>query len=275
MALTLVSWNLKGSKGVDTGAVVDHIQAAGADVVVLQEVQRRQARAIARALRAASNRWAFKHWPIRTWPEGMAVIGVTRPAPAHARAITQRWVPWSSRRRILQVATVRLDTEADSAVVDVADAAASATSAGPAAGTVITLINVHLSSGDAAAIRAVEAGAVVRLVAERDRPAVVAGDFNDQPGANAHARFREAGLRDVWATLRGDDAGPTNWRGWVAATPGPPSQRLDYVLVSKGLEPLAVSVPRHGDPDFAPFAAISDHLPLTATVAAEATRTGS
>jgi endonuclease/exonuclease/phosphatase family metal-dependent hydrolase len=253
MPMTLVSWNLKGSKGVDTRAVVDHIEAAAADVVVLQEVQRRQARRLARALGAASWRWGFKHWPIRTWPEGMAVIGVTRPAPARTHAITHRWVPWSWRRRILQVAAVRLEAET-----------------GP--GAAVTLVNVHLSSGDAAAIRAVEAGVVVRLVAERDRPAVVAGDFNDRPGAEIHARFGDAGLRDVWATLRGEEPGATNWRGWVAATPRAPSQRLDYVLVGDGLEAVAVSVPRHGDPDFERFAVISDHLPVTATVAAGGAR---
>jgi endonuclease/exonuclease/phosphatase family metal-dependent hydrolase len=253
MSLTLLSWNLKGSKGVDVGAVVDHIEAMAAEVVVFQEVQRRQARAIARSLGAKSLRWGFKHWPIITWPEGMAVIGVTRPAPAHTHAITHRWVPWSWRRRILQVATVRLDPEG-----------------GP--GTAITLVNVHLSSGDATAIRAVEAGAVARRIAERGRPAVVAGDLNDRPGAHVHTRLHDAGLRDVWSTLRGDDSGPTNWRGWVAATPRPPSQRLDYVLVTRGLDAVAVSVPRHGDPAFAPFASISDHLPITATVAATGTR---
>jgi endonuclease/exonuclease/phosphatase family metal-dependent hydrolase len=76
----------------------------------------------------------------------------------------------------------------------------------------------------------------------------------------------------VWTILRADDSGPTNWRGWVAATPRPPSQRLDYVLVTQGLEPVTVSVPRHGDGDFVPFAAISDHLPITATVAATGSR---
>jgi endonuclease/exonuclease/phosphatase family metal-dependent hydrolase len=253
MSLTLVSWNLKGSEGVDVRAVVDHIEAMAADVVVFQEVQCHQARAIARSLGAASRRWGFKHWPVRTWPEGMAVIGVTRPAPAHTHAITHRWVPWSWRRRILQVAAVWLDPED-----------------GP--GTAITLVNVHLSAGGATAIRAMEAGAVARRIAQRGRPAVVAGDVNDPPGADVHTRLHEAGLRDVWTILRTDDSGPTNWRGWVAATPRPPSQRLDYVLVTEGLEPVAVSVPHHGDADFAPFATISDHLPITATIAATGAR---
>ena len=253
MSLTLVSWNLKGSKGVDVRAVVDHIDAMAADVVVLQEVQRRQARAIARSLVAKSLRWGFKHWPIRTWPEGMAVIGVTRPAPARSHAITHRWLPWSWRRRILQVATVRLDAEA-----------------GP--GTATTLLNVHLSSGDAAAVRAVEADAVARRIAERGLPAVVAGDFNDRPGSDVYTRVQEAGLRDVWTILRPDDPGPTNWQDWVPGTPKPPTRRIDYVFVSDGLDPVSVSVPHYGDPGFAPFAFISDHLPVTATVAATGAR---
>jgi endonuclease/exonuclease/phosphatase family metal-dependent hydrolase len=250
MSLTLISWNLKGSKGVDVRAVVDHLQAMAADVVVLQEVQCRQAQAIARSLGAESRHWGFKHWPVRTWPEGMAVIGVTRPAPARTDAVTHRGRLWSSRRRILQVATVRLDAEA-----------------GP--GLNITLVNVHLSSGpDAALARALEAEAIIHRVAERGRQAVVVGDFNDRPGAGVHGRLGAAGLRDLWSALCGDDPGPTNWRGWVRGTPRPPTQRLDYVFVTRGLDPVAVSLPRHGDPGFAPFARLSDHLPLTATVAA-------
>jgi endonuclease/exonuclease/phosphatase family metal-dependent hydrolase len=249
--VNVISWNLKGSKGVDVRAVVDHVQAMAADVVVLQEVQPWQARAIARSLGARTRHWGFKHWPIRTWPEGMAVIGVTRPVPARTHAITHRRMPWSWRRRIVQVGTVRLDAEA-----------------GP--GMNVTLVNVHLSSGNDAAIRALEAEAIVRRIAERGRQAVVAGDLNDRPGADLHVRFRAAGLRDVWSALQGDDPGPTNWRGWVPGTPKPPTQRLDYVLVTQGLDPVAVSLPHHGDPDFAPFATISDHLPLSATVAAAA-----
>jgi endonuclease/exonuclease/phosphatase family metal-dependent hydrolase len=247
MPLTLLSWNLKGSKGVDVRAVVDHIEDVAADVVVFQEVQRRQARAIAGALGAESQRWGFKHWPIRTWPEGMAVIGVTRPAPARTHAITRRWMLWSSRRRILQVAAVRLDADG---------------------GTVTTLVNVHLSSGNAVTTRGAEADAVVRRIAERPRPAVVAGDLNDRPGSDVHTRLQRAGLRDVWTVLRPDEPGPTNWRGWLPGTTEPPTQRLDYVFVSDGLEPVSVSVPRYGDPDFAPFSSISDHLPVTATVVA-------
>ncbi len=268
--LTLVSWNLKGSEGLDTPGVVDHIRAAAADVVVLQEVQRRQARRIARSLGARSWRWGFKHWPIRTWPEGMAVIGVTRPARVRTRAISRRWAPWSWRRRILQIGSVDLD-------------------AGEGEG--VTLVNVHLSPHQhQTAIREVEAALVLRLVAAQGRPAVVAGDFNDRPGAAIHGQFAEGGLRDAWDDVhtvdvavdvppalpekssgrKPADAGATNWRGWAQGTPRAPSQRLDYVLVSAELTSVSMSVPRYGQPGFERFATLSDHLPVTATVAARA-----
>jgi endonuclease/exonuclease/phosphatase family metal-dependent hydrolase len=54
----------------------------------------------------------------------------------------------------------------------------------------------------------------------------------------------------------------------VRGTPRAPSQRLDYVLLSADLKPLSVSVPRHSQPGFERFATLSDHLPVTATVAA-------
>jgi endonuclease/exonuclease/phosphatase family metal-dependent hydrolase len=260
MSLTVLSWNLKGSKGVDVRAVVDHIRAMAADVVVLQEVQFCQARAIARSLGAESRSWGFKHWPVRTWPEGMAVIGVTQPAPSRTHAITHRRMPWSSRRRILQIATVRVDAQPGTG--------STGTGTGTGTGTDVTLVNVHLSSGDAAPVRVLEADAVIRRIAERRRPAIVAGDLNDHPGSDVYLRFEEAGLRDVWAVLRPDEPGPTSWRAWVPGTPRPPTRRIDHVFVSDGLAPESVSVPRFGDADFPPFASISDHLPVTATVAA-------
>jgi endonuclease/exonuclease/phosphatase family metal-dependent hydrolase len=116
---------------------------------------------------------------------------------------------------------------------------------------------------------------------------VVAGDFNDRPGAAIHGRFAAGGLRDAWDDVHAVDAavdgspaspgaggwrpadvGATNWRGWARGTPHAPSQRLDYVLVSEELKPLSMSVPRHGQPGFERFATLSDHLPVTATVAA-------
>ena len=61
MVIRLLTWNLQGSKGVDVEAVVATISAQSADVVVLQEVQRVQARRLARRLALRHVRWTFKH----------------------------------------------------------------------------------------------------------------------------------------------------------------------------------------------------------------------
>jgi endonuclease/exonuclease/phosphatase family metal-dependent hydrolase len=250
--LTLVTWNLKGSEGPDLAAVADHLAAAGADLVVLQEVQRRQARAVARRLGATSSRWGFKHWPVRTWAEGMAVLGVSRPARVRTRALSFRFRPWSWRRRIYQLAVVDL-----------------APSPGvPAVHPPLTLVNAHLSPHARAAMRTAEVETVATALGAAPGPIVVAGDLNDDPGADFFARLTAAGLRDAW-----DDAAPpgkraaTNWRGWRRGTTDEPSRRLDYVLVSGGVRVVRVDIPRPGDEGFARFAGLSDHLPVAATVA--------
>lgn len=253
MLTTLVSWNLKGSAGPDTHAVVAHLRAEGADVVALQEVQWLQARRIARGLGARSHHWAFKHWPVRTWPEGMAVIGVTVDTRARSRALSHAWKLWSWRRRIVQVATV---------------GGSPAGADGDAPGW--TLVNVHLTPHGQIGLRAVETAAVLQLVAERAGPIVVAGDVNELPDGAVHRQLAAAGLRNGWDVHpapdgpEGGEPWPTNWRGWRRGTTAAPGQRLDYVYASAGVRVIDVRVPRVGDEGFARFSAISDHLPVTA-----------
>lgn len=233
MRLRLLTWNLKGSTGVDVARVSTHIRAAGADVVALQEVQRHQARALARVLDARSLRWAFKHQPFDTWAEGAALIGVTRHLTARARALSYRWQPWTWRRRIAVIGAVE---------------------GGP------TVVNLHLSTGVAGARRAAEVATA--LAAAAGRPLVVAGDLNEHPGGPVAAALAAAGLRDAWPD--GDDPGYTDFRHWTPGTDRPPTQRIDYVYVSEGVDVATVSVPRFGEPGFAVFAELSDHLPVTA-----------
>jgi endonuclease/exonuclease/phosphatase family metal-dependent hydrolase len=258
---TLVSWNLKGSENPDVRPVADHLRNEGADVVVLQEVQWHQARRIARALGARSRHWGFKHWPVTTWPEGMAVIGVTRGARTRTHALSHWWRLWSWRRRTVQVAEV-----------------------GPG-GSRWTLVNVHLTPHGQIGLRAVETAAVLDLVAGA-ATVVVAGDLNERPDGAIHQQLAGAGLLDGWSvhdvgdTLGGTDdddraAGrptartdpwPTNWRGWERGTTDPPVQRLDYVYASEAVRVVDVHVPRFGDDGFSRFAVISDHLPVTAVL---------
>ena len=155
MHTTLVSWNLKGSGNPDTDAVAAYLREVGADVVGLQEVQWHQARRIARALGARSSGWGFKHWPVRTWPEGMAVIGMTREVDVRTRALSSRWRLWSWRRRIVQVATVAAtgpgaahgDDDADSTGED---------GGGKGGASGFTLVNVHLTPHGQAELRTTE-----------------------------------------------------------------------------------------------------------------------
>jgi endonuclease/exonuclease/phosphatase family metal-dependent hydrolase len=245
--LVLVTWNLKGAANPDVAAVADHLRSQAADVVALQEVQWHQARRIARALGARSRRWSLKHWPARTWPEGMAIIGVTRPVRVRSRALSYRWRLWSWRRRIVQVADVGTPTGSE--------------------GGQLTLVNVHLTPHGRAELRAIETGAVLGL-ADRAGPVVVIGDFNELPGEGIHGQLAAAGFHDCWSGSPAAPGGalPTNWRGWRRGTTTDPVQTLDYVYVSPAVTAVAVNAPRVGDDEFARFAGLSDHLPVTAVL---------
>jgi endonuclease/exonuclease/phosphatase family metal-dependent hydrolase len=245
VAITIVTWNLKGSAGSDLAAAADHLRAIAADVVVLQEVQRRQARSVATRLGARSVSWGFKHWPWRTWPEGMAVIGVTRRVPARAHALTYRWQPWSWRRRIYQEAHV------------------------PEGDATILLVNVHFSTDREAARRAKEVTTVVGVIEAADGPAILAGDSNDRPGSPLFATLAKAGLRDTWLETHPGSVEPdgaTTWPGWRRCTTKPPTRRIDVVAVTDEFGIEAVEVPGEGDEGFEGFSCISDHLPVTATL---------
>jgi endonuclease/exonuclease/phosphatase family metal-dependent hydrolase len=243
--LTLVTWNLKGSVGVDVPRVADYIRSMGADVVALQELQRHQSRDLARALGARSHRWGFKHWPFPTSPEGMAIAGLGLPVSVDVRALTRRWRFWSWRRRIALIGTFDLD------------------------GQRVLLLDLHLSPHSARELRDAEVAQVVDIVRGHAGPVIVAGDLNERPDGPVHARLTEAGLRDAWrARPGGSDArgGETNWHGWDPAMTTAPSQRLDYVYVSEHFRVLDMCVPRPDDDVFDQFVVLSDHLPVTAVL---------
>lgn len=274
-----MTWNLKGSAGPDLAGVISHLRAEGADVVALQEVQWHQARRIARGLGARSRGWSFKHWPLRTWPEGMAVIGVTRDLRVRTRALSHPWRLWSWRRRIVQLASIgppgggsHDGREGDE------HGGGDGSGADARAGGVLTLVNVHLTPHGEAGLREVETAAVLALVAGQPGPAVLCGDLNERPAGPVHRRLAEAGLRDAHEQAAGPqpspatpgragDAWPTNWPGWKRGTTAAPTRRLDYVYLSQGVGVTAVTVPAMGDPGFERFSHLSDHLPVTAVLA--------
>ena len=237
MTLVVTTWNLQGSKGFDVDAVVAHVRDQGVDLLLLQEVQRAQARRIARGLGARSVDWSFKHLSARTWPEGAALIGVTRPVEARALAVTRRFQPWTWRRRIIQIAHLGDD---------------------------LMVVNLHLTPHRGAAIEAERARELTTVVSHFDagRRVLVGGDFNCWPTDAPLAVLAEAGLRDTWPGNSSEVF--TNWAGRAHTLA--PNRRLDYLFASAEVTASAAHVPRHGDDGFVTFGQISDHLPVTTTL---------
>lgn len=243
MTTRILTWNIQGRERPDLAEVVAAIAAFRPDVVALQEVQRRQARAIAARL-GWTVAWRFKHWSLVVRPEG---LGVLVPGPTVDVAtvhLARRFRFWSWRRRIAVRASV----------------------GGPDGP--LTVVATHLGAGVGDVERARQAGRTVDAVAGGSSGVVgacVVGDLNTHPGSPVLAAYEVAGFRDAWAEVRSAEPGATNWR------PGPrdgaPTQRLDYVLVSDSLAVLSAEVPSTGEPGARRWGELSDHLPVVVTVA--------
>ena len=233
MPVRLLTWNLRGRDRPDLGAVAAHVRRSGADVVLLQEVQRRQARVLAAAL-GWDLVWRLKHWPLVIPAEGLAVLAPARPWGEETVVLAGGWRFWSSHRRIALAATV-------------------ATPEGP-----VRVVDVHLGAGVTEEERVRQAALVT------DLGEIVAGDLNARPDSPTLGVFGAAGFSDAWAEVeRGP--GHTNWGGRPRS--GPAVKRLDYVLLGGGWRALEASVPVPADAGFARWGVLSDHLPVTVTVA--------
>ena len=239
--MRVLTWNVQGAQGLDVGRTAAVIRSATPDVVALQEVQRRQTAALTRALSVPSRRWAFKHWPVVTRAEGLAVL--SRHPMLDAASFPLRRRPfWDWRRR------VGLDV-----VVAIGDRR-------------VGVLDVHLSPHGDADRRRHEAVIALGRTGGRDPAPFIVGDLNDLPGGGAHVAFVTGGWIDCWSAVHGDDpsaSGATNWtRGPRVGRP--PTQRLDYVLAPPGSTVRQCDVVEPGPLD--ELAVLSDHLPLVATV---------
>jgi len=241
--LRVTTWNLQGREHPDLAVVAEVLAEHGSDVVLLQEVQHRQAKSLAQHLGWTGVTWKLKHWPLVIPAEGLAVL--TREPVDHAtvRVLARRWTFWSSHRRIALAVDVPIRQPAD------ADR--------------LRVVDTHLGAGVGDTERMRQATLVAALAADRPR-SVIGGDLNTAPGSEVLRTLGTAGHRDAWDSHRGTEPGPTNWR------PGPrdaaPVQRLDYLFVGPGVELVDVTVPEHGTAGFGRFGPLSDHLPVTATV---------
>jgi endonuclease/exonuclease/phosphatase family metal-dependent hydrolase len=236
MAITVLTWNLRGSARPDLDAVAKQLRVRAPDVAALQEVQHGQAISIARALGWASAHWSFKHFPVVKALEGLAVLSPHALEDARTLVVSRCIPPWSHRRRIAQLVRLRV------------------------AERILLLANMHLASGDARARRQ----QARRLLAVLQPGTLVVGDLNDRAGSDVLRLFTAAGLRDTWAARHPgapEADGATHWR--PRDPDERPTRRLDYVLAPQGDHLLAATVPTAADSDLGAYRRLSDHLPLT------------
>lgn len=222
---SVMTWNLHGSALPDIDAVTAAVAVERPDVVLVQEIRRSQAAALAAALPMRYS-WALKHSPyshLLWWRgEGMAIFtphlldaaGHTQVSDGHSK------LTW--RRRIAQWALV-----------------------GRSDGSAVRVYNLHLSPHEDAAARRAEALRVSELVADHgvEPPAVVGGDFNDADDPTII--FTLPGIEHVVPSF----SNPSD----------APRQLLDHVLLPLDATDVSATVPA-GDAD---WATISDHLPVT------------
>jgi len=244
----VLTWNLQGSKGLDVATVAAVIGASGADAVVLQEVGRRQCRALASTLGMDGRWWVFKHWSIKGVPEGGAVITPHR-LIATSSFVLRRAPFWSWRRRVAVEATMSRD------------------------GQRFAVLGLHLSPHGDAEARRREADIVVERATTHFPQPIICGDLNEQPGEPGYETIGAAGWLDAWRTVHGAGAehlGATNWTAGERRG-RPPTQRLDYVLAPPGwrVESCAIAVDTSRLDD---AAVLSDHLPVAALLHPQETR---
>ena len=225
---TVTTWNLHGSTGPPIASVAARLRSLSPDIVALQEIQRRQAAALAEAL-GMQHHWALKHYPwtplLKSKAEGMAILTPHVLSATGSASLTPTRSHWSYKRRIVVWGLVARPDHSAYRVYD-----------------------VHLAGGDAVEDRLDQAQRVAALVAEHGgAPALVAGDLNDPD---------EPAVTDTLPGIEGDATVATN----PSATP---TRRIDHVLVPDTATDITVRVPTGG----AEWAALSDHLPVTTTFA--------
>lgn len=228
VAVRIVTWNLQGRERPDLDAVEAEIRRAAPDVVLLQEVQRRDLRRLAQQLGWTAH-WTFKHWPVLAASEGLAVLSPHPIGTVRRIVLAHRYRFWTWRRRVAMAAEV----------------------------VGLRLVNTHLGAGVGNVERSRQASLTVAMGG-----AIVAGDLNSAPRSAVLATYAAAGYVDAWEEVHPDDPGATNW------APGPrdepPTQRIDYVLVREDLHIVGAELP----PDPVQLGPLSDHLPLTVVVEA-------
>jgi endonuclease/exonuclease/phosphatase family metal-dependent hydrolase len=219
----VLTWNILGSHRPNLDVVSEVIFGYSPDVVAVQEIRHRQARALARRLgwRVVWTRKHYPYSPLLWWrAEGLALASPHRVGDLVTISISPGVSTWTHRHRVAMAATLRRAEDR----------------------AVLRIVNTHLASHDADE-RIAQAHRVVALIGER-RPAVVAGDLNAVDEVEVIREFGVAGLIDPG----GDYTNPS-----IA-----PMQRLDYVLVPETATVTSRLVAAGGES----WHHLSDHLPV-------------
>ncbi len=230
--LTVVTWNAQGSHGLDVAAAAAGLEGFDPDIVLMQEVQRRQLGALGRALGPYEARWRFKHWSITLPAEGLGILSRLALTDVHVQTLAQRWRLWDWRRRIA--------VHARAAIGDGS----------------VAVVDVHLGAGVTMDERVRQAEDVM---AHTTKDSIIAGDLNGRPSSAVLAACARRGWRDAEHRIRAVAACPaTNWE--PGPRTAPPTQRLDYLLVGDAITVEDAYVPD----DWGYWAKLSDHVPVVA-----------
>jgi endonuclease/exonuclease/phosphatase family metal-dependent hydrolase len=214
--LTALTLNIHGGRtksGVlDLERVATELRAWDADVLLLQEVDRGRDRSD-RVSQAAwlGDRlglgWAYGATRrLRPGSSGNAVLSRFPVVDTRLRSLPR--LPGLLRRGLVQV-TIEVD------------------------GREVDVISTHLDHVSPAARRA-QAAAVAGVVRRSDRPALLGGDLNTEPGLPPLIALDRAGLTDPWPVI-GSGSGLT-----VPAAD--PRRRIDFVLADDSFVPLTSEV---------------------------------
>ncbi len=190
----VLTWNILGSRQPKLDVISEVIAGYSPDAVALQEIQRRQARGLARRLgwRVIWTRKHYPYSPLVWWrAEGLALLTAQSIGEMISVSISPGVSIWTYRHRVAMAATVTRDGDA------------------------LRMVNTHLASHDADD-RIAQARRVVSIVGAR-RPAVVAGDLNAVNEVEVIREFGAAELVDPGGDLSNPSIAPV--------------RRLDYVLI--------------------------------------------
>jgi endonuclease/exonuclease/phosphatase family metal-dependent hydrolase len=254
-SIGVATWNVRGFARPDCDDLAGVLRAHSLSLIVLQELQRPQARRLSKRL-GMEHLWSFKHSPLGPFirfAEGLALLSVETLSNFETLNLTPKIRPHSHRRRIAQFAYFdRLETD---------------------------VVNIHLASHGDSSARSNQLRVALDRVEQRGaRRCIVAGDFNADGEAPLYRALHEAGFSDAWlaqpqglatepdgVALRLDwDAGQairteTSIGPGFTNPAGKARARLDRIFV-RGFTVLSATIPV----DDHQWAERSDHLPVFA-----------